>query len=34
VFDKSKRTDGTFSRTDFAYDTESDAYTCPAGKQR
>jgi hypothetical protein len=33
VFDKSKRTDGTFSRTDFAYDTESDAYTCPAGKQ-
>jgi transposase len=33
VFDKSKRTDGTFSRTDFAYDAESDAYTCPAGKQ-
>jgi Transposase DDE domain len=33
VFDKSKRTDGTFSRTDFAYDAECDAYTCPAGKQ-
>ncbi len=32
VFDKSKRTDGTFSREDFAYDHESDTYCCPAGK--
>lgn len=32
VFDKSKREDGTFSRSDFAYDQQSDAYTCPAGK--
>jgi hypothetical protein len=32
VFDKSKRTDGTFSREDFAYDHESDTYRCPAGK--
>ena len=33
VFDKSERTDGTFSRADFAYDHSADAYTCPAGKQ-
>jgi len=33
VFDKSQRTDGTFSRDDFAYDLEADVYTCPAGKQ-
>jgi hypothetical protein len=33
VFDKSERTDGTFSRVDFAYDQEADAYVCPAGKQ-
>jgi transposase len=32
VFDNSKRTDGTFSREDFAYDHESDTYRCPAGK--
>ncbi len=32
VFDKSKREDGTFSRSDFSYDHASDAYTCPAGK--
>jgi hypothetical protein len=32
VFDKSKRTDGTFSRDDFAYDRASDTYRCPAGK--
>ena len=31
VWDKSKRTDGTFSREDFAYDTTADRYTCPAG---
>ena len=33
VFDKSERTDGTFSRADFAYNQEDDAYVCPAGKQ-
>ena len=32
VFDKSERTDGTFSRDDFTYDPEGDAYVCPAGK--
>jgi hypothetical protein len=32
VFDKSKRDDGTFSRSDFRYDPTSDAYHCPAGK--
>jgi hypothetical protein len=31
VFDKSNRTDGTFSRVDFAFDAERDRYTCPAG---
>ena len=33
VIDKSKRTDGTFSREDFAYDPATDAFTCPAGKE-
>lgn len=32
VFDKSERQDGTFSRSDFIYDRNADAYTCPAGK--
>jgi len=32
VFDKSERTDGTFSRNDFTYDAEADVYVCPAGK--
>ena len=32
VFDKSTRRDGTYSRADFAYDAETDRYTCPAGK--
>ena len=32
VFDKSKRTDGTFSRQDFTYDHQGDVYVCPAGK--
>jgi transposase len=32
VFDKSERTDGTFSRDDFTYDAEADVYVCPAGK--
>ena len=33
VFDKSQRSDGTFSRSDFAYDHKRDRYTCPAGKE-
>jgi len=32
VFDKSNRSDGTFSRADFAYDNERDVYVCPAGQ--
>ncbi len=32
VWDKSKRTDGTFSRADFTYDKDRDVYTCPHGK--
>jgi transposase len=32
VFDKSKRTDGSFSRDDFTYDHQGDVYFCPAGK--
>jgi transposase len=33
VFDKSQRTDGTFSRDDFTYDRNRDCYICPAGKE-
>jgi transposase len=33
VFDKSQRSDGTFSRSDFAYDHARDLYTCPGGKE-
>ena len=32
VFDKSGRTDGTFSRSDFVFEAEQDRYTCPEGK--
>jgi hypothetical protein len=32
VFDRSKREDGTFSRSDFTYDHANDAYSCLAGK--
>lgn len=32
VFDKSQRTDGTFSRSDFTYDHSRDLYICPGGK--
>jgi hypothetical protein len=32
VFDKSARTDGTFSREDFTYDHVGDVYRCPGGK--
>jgi hypothetical protein len=30
VWDKGNRADGTFGRTDFAFDPELDQYTCPA----
>jgi hypothetical protein len=33
VFDKSRRTDGTFSRDEFAYDHKRDCHICPAGKE-
>src|SRR6195952_1113219 len=33
VFDKSKRDDGTFSRSDFRYDSTDDVYHCPGGKR-
>ena len=33
VFDRSKRDDGTFSRSDFCYDPTSDVYHCPGGKR-
>ena len=33
LMDKSERTDGTFSRSDFAFDSESNLYVCPAGKE-
>ncbi len=33
VFDKSTRTDGTFSREDFIYDPVADQYVCPGGKE-
>jgi len=32
VFDKFNRTDGTFSREEFAYDAERDIYICPGDK--
>jgi hypothetical protein len=31
VFDKSQRTDGTFSRNDFTYDRKRDCYICRKG---
>ncbi|MGK9337004.1 IS1182 family transposase [Sinorhizobium meliloti] len=33
VFDKSNRTDGTWSRDDFIWDGENDRYICPEGKE-
>jgi len=33
VFDKSSRRDGSFQRSDFAYDHKRDCYICPAGKE-
>jgi transposase len=32
VMDKSRRHDGTFSRSDFRYDEQGDVYLCPAGR--
>ena len=32
VWDKGKRDDGTFSRSDFIFDKEKNAYRCPNGK--
>jgi hypothetical protein len=32
IFDKSQRSDGTFSRDDFIYAHASDTYRCPGGK--
>lgn len=32
VWDKSERTDGTFSRSDFAWNEQEKEYRCPAGK--
>ena len=32
LMDKSERTDGTFSRSDFTYEAERDIYECPGGK--
>jgi Transposase DDE domain len=33
LIDKSERTDGTFSPSDFTFDTERDLYVCPGGKE-
>jgi hypothetical protein len=33
VWDKSARTDGTFSRADFVFDHERNVYTCPGGAE-
>jgi transposase len=33
LIDKSERTDGTFSRSEFIYDAERDLYECPSGKE-
>jgi transposase len=32
LFDRSARSDGTFSREEFTYDAEHDIYICPGGK--
>jgi Transposase DDE domain len=32
LFDRSQRTDGTFSRDDFRFDEAANVYICPAGK--
>jgi transposase len=32
IFDRSGQTNGVFTRNDFAYDRDADAYICPSGK--
>lgn len=32
IFDRSSQTGGVFTRNDFSYDREADAYLCPGGK--
>ena len=32
LFDKTERSDGTFSLSDFRFDADANSYTCPAGK--
>jgi hypothetical protein len=32
VWDKTERTDGTISRSDFAWDKAADEYRCPRGR--
>jgi hypothetical protein len=33
VWDKGKRSDGTFLRSDFIFDEDNDQYMCPNGKE-
>src|SRR6202050_3666383 len=33
LIDKAERTDGTFSRSDFVFDPESNLYVCPGAKE-
>ncbi len=33
LWDKGERDDGTFGRSDFVFDPDSDSYTCPGGKE-
>ena len=33
VFDNSRRTDGTFSRSDFTFEKQNNVYICPTGKR-
>ena len=33
LVDKTERTDGTLSRSDFAFDPERNLYVCPGGKE-
>jgi Transposase DDE domain len=33
LIDKAERTDGTFSRSDFVFNPESNLYVCPGGKE-
>jgi hypothetical protein len=33
LIDKAERRDGTFSRSDFAFDRERNLYVCPGGKE-